>query len=382
MLVPASVNDFRILARKRLPRQLFDYIDGGSYQEQTLTDNSKAFERLKLRQRVLVDVSDIQFECQLLKQSLSMPLVLAPVGLAGSFRQRGELQAVRAAENAGIPFCLSTVSICSMEEVAAVASKSFWYQLYMMRDRQIVSNLIERAKAVGCDTLVMTVDLPFPGARYRDSRNGLSGNQSLAVRLRRLADLLSHSQWLLDVAFRGKPLVFGNLVDEVPQAKSMTDLQAWISNQFDPTVSWDDLAWVRDNWPGKLIIKGLMDPEDASQALITGVDALVVSNHGGRQLDSVPATIDALPAVLEEVSGKIPVLVDGGIRSGLDLMKAVAMGASGALVGRPWAFALAAGGQSGVEQMLGIIKDELRIAMALTGRQRLADLSRDIFVGI
>jgi L-lactate dehydrogenase (cytochrome) len=308
-----------------------------------------------------------------------MPCILAPVGLAGAFGRRGETQVVRAAEAMGVPFCLSTVSICSMEEVAAVASKAFWYQLYMIRDRQVVTHLIQRARAVGVDTLMMTVDLPFPGARYRDTRNALSGARGLKANLIRAMDFARHPSWVYDVAIKGKPLVFGNLVDEVKQANSMADLAAWISEQFDPTVTWDDLTWVRDQWQGKLIIKGIMDSEDAEHAIKLGVDGIVVSNHGGRQLDSVPATIDALGGILDTVNGRIPVLVDGGIRSGLDVLKAVGVGAQATMIGRPWAYALAAGGQQAVEHMLSIIKDELRIGMALTGHTSMTEVDQSIF---
>lgn len=379
-MIPASVSDYRLIARKRLPRQLFDYIDGGSYEETTMADNINAFDRYKLRQRVLTDVSNIQMGCELFDEQLSLPVGLSPVGLAGSFGRRGEVQAMKACESVGVPFCLSTVSICSMEEVAKQACKSFWYQLYMIRERQVVSNLLNRAKAVGCKTLVMTVDLPFPGARYRDTRNGLSGNQSIPTRIKRLLDILSHPRWVLDVALKGSPLTFGNLVDEVEQANSLDEFQGWISDQFDPTVTWEDLAWVRDHWDGKLILKGVMDAEDAYQGMIVGIDGLIVSNHGGRQLDSVPASLDALPSILAAAGDKIPVIVDGGIRSGLDVLKAKALGASACMLGRPWAYALAAGGQQAIEHMLEIIKDELRIGMALTGKSKLDDVSKDIFV--
>jgi len=379
MSIAASISDYRLLAKKRLPRQLFDYIDGGSYQEQTLAENSNAFDELKLRQKVLRDVSNIDLSSSLLGTKASMPMAMAPVGLAGSFAHRGEVQALKSAEQANIPFCLSTVSICSMEEIANQASASFWYQLYMIRDRNVVKNLINRAKAVGCDTLIFTVDLPFPGARYRDSRNGLSGSNSLATKFSRLFDFVSHPKWLWDVGITGKPLVFGNLVDEVPNAKSMDDLQGWLISQFDPTTSWEDLAWVREQWSGKLIVKGIMDPEDAQQAVKVGVDGIIVSNHGGRQLDSVPASLAALPDIIQIVNGACNVLLDGGIRSGLDVVKAMGMGADGTLIGRPWVYGLGARGEQGVTDVLEIMRDEMRIGMALTGHTNFDSISQDIF---
>ena len=379
MKIPASVSDYRTMARQRLPRQLFDYIDGGSYAEWTLAENTNAFERLTLRQRVLKDVSDIQFNKNILGQEFKLPIALAPVGLAGSFANRGEVQAVKVANDLGIPFCLSTVSICAMEEVADAATQPFWYQLYMLRDKQVTANLLKRAKAVGCETLILTVDLPFPGARYRDTRNGLSGKQNLTTKLKRIVDFVSHPRWLWDVAITGKPLVFGNLVQEVANAKSLDDIQGWISEQFDPTITWQDLKWVRDQWPGKLILKGIMDTDDAKLAVAHHVDAIIVSNHGGRQLDSVPATLNAIADIKAVAGDNCEVLVDSGIRSGLDVVKAMAMGADFTLIGRPWVYALAANGGEGLKHMLELMQDEMRIAMALTGHSRIADLGQHIF---
>ena len=261
-----------------------------------------------------------------------------------------------------------------MEEIAKHASKPFWYQLYMIRDRAIATNLIKRANAVGCDTLILTVDLPFPGARYRDVRNGLFGDASTWSKLKRIYDLVSHPSWLMDVGIKGRPIVFGNLVDELPMAKSMQHLQEWISNQFDPSVDWQDLAWVRDQWPGKLIVKGVMIPEDAAKAAQYGVDGIIVSNHGGRQLDSVPATINAVESVVKAAGDKVDVMLDSGIRSGLDMLKAKALGVSGTLIGRAWVYALAAQGEAGVDQLLSTLKEELRIGMALTGNVRTEDI--------
>ncbi len=376
-MLTLSANDYRELARKKLPKQLFDYIDGGANNESTLRANSDAFSALQLRQKVLVNVSDIQFSTDIMGKTYDLPLALAPVGLAGSFARRGEVQALKAAEHHNVPFCLSTVSICSIEELSEVATKPFWFQLYMIRERSIVANLMKRAQTAGCDTLILTVDLPFPGARYRDARNGLYGNNSLMSKMRRAYDLISHPNWLYDVGIKGQPVVFGNLVDELKMAKSMQYIQEWITQQFDPSVSWDDLAWVREQWPGKLVVKGIMDPNDAERAAGYGVDSIVVSNHGGRQLDSVPASIQALEAIVAAVSGKVSILVDGGIRGGLDVLKARSLGADGCLFGRPWVFALAAQGQTGVDALLTSIKEELRIGMALTGHTRIDQIDRE-----
>lgn len=376
--IPAK--DYRELARKRLPKQLFDYIDGGSYDERTLAENSSALSRIELRQKVLVDVSDIDFTTSLLGTDYNLPLALAPVGLAGSFARRGEVQAVKAADKHNIPFCLSTLSICSMEEIAEHASKPFWYQLYMIRERSIVTNMIKRAAAVGCETLILTVDLPFPGARYRDVRNGMYGDDSLWNKLKRLYQFVSHPRWLYDVGIKGGPVVFGNLVDELSMANSMAHLQAWVSSQFDPSVSWQDLAWVREQWQGKLIIKGVMTADDARLASEYGVDGIIVSNHGGRQLDTVPATINAIEGVVQAAGTHVNVMMDSGIRSGLDILKARAMGADGCLIGRAWVYALAARGEEGVDQMLTNLKEELRIAMALTGNQSAKGIARDSII--
>ncbi|MEL0068441.1 MAG: L-lactate dehydrogenase [Gammaproteobacteria bacterium] len=376
--IPAK--DYRELARKRLPKQLFDYIDGGSYDERTLAEHSYALSRIEVRQKVLVEVSDIDFTTSLLGTDYNLPLALAPVGLAGSFARRGEVQAVKAADKHNIPFCLSTLSICSMEEIAEHASKPFWYQLYMIRERSIVTNMIKRAAAVGCETLILTVDLPFPGARYRDVRNGMYGDDSLWNKLKRLYQFVSHPRWLYDVGIKGGPVVFGNLVDELSMANSMAHLQAWVSSQFDPSVSWQDLAWVREQWQGKLIIKGVMTADDARLASEYGVDGIIVSNHGGRQLDTVPATINAIEGVVQAAGTHVNVMMDSGIRSGLDILKARAMGADGCLIGRAWVYALAARGEEGVDQMLTNLKEELRIAMALTGNQSAKGIARDSII--
>ena len=376
-LAAASVRDYREVARRRLPRQLFDYIDGGAYEEATLAANTADLEAISLRQRVLRDVSTRTMSTTVLGEELSLPVLLAPVGLAGMFANRAEVAAARAAEHAGVTFVESTVSICSLEEVAAATKRAPWFQLYVMRDRGYAENLMARAQAVGCRVLVLTADLAVVGARYRDTRNGLGGRVSPVGAAIRGLDRVSHPRWVWEVGIQGKPHTFGNLTDAVPGGNSPDDFRDWVDAQFDPSVTWDDLAWVRDHWDGPVVLKGILDPEDARAAADAGVDAVVVSNHGGRQLDAVPSTAAALPAVVEAVGDRIEVLVDGGVRSGLDLLKMMAMGAKACLVGRPWAWAVAAKGEAGVAHLLEILRDELAVAMALTGTTDVADLGPD-----
>lgn len=375
-LAPASVRDYRELARRKLPRQLFDYIDGGAYEESTMAANMADLHAIRLRQRVLRDVSKRSLSTTVLGQELAIPVVLAPVGLAGMFAQRAEVQAARAAARKGIPFCESTVSICGIEEVAAATDPPFWYQLYVMRDRDYAADLMARAQAVGCTVLVLTVDFAVVGARYRDVRNGMSGSISTAARAVRGLDLIRHPAWVRDVAIGGKPLTFGNLEKAVPNASTPDAFREWVDAQFDPSVTWDDLAWVREHWAGKVVLKGILDPDDAREAVSRGADAIIVSNHGGRQLDDVSSSIAALPAIVEAVGDRAEVLVDGGIRSGLDVVKALSLGARACLVGRAWAYAVAARGQDGVEHVLDILRDEMLVAMGLTGITDVADLSR------
>lgn len=366
-LAPGSISDYRELARRRIPRQLFDYIDGGAYDEATMRNNVGDLADIALRQRVMRDVSDINTSVTVLGQNLSMPVILGPVGLGGMFAQRAEVQAAQAAEAAGVPFCESTVSICGMEEVTRNTSAPIWYQLYVMRDRTFAEGLMAKAKSLGCPVLVLTVDLPVVGARYRDDRNGMIGKMSPAKKLRQAVDMASHPLWIRDVAIGGKPHTFGNLEDVVPGARTVRAFKKWVDSQFDASVTWDDLAWVREHWDGKLVIKGVLDAEDARRAVDAGVEGIVVSNHGGRQLDATPSTIKALPAVAEAVDGRIDVLFDGGIRSGLDIVKAMALGADACLIGRAWAYAVAGRGKAGVAHILDIIRADLHVALALTG---------------
>ncbi len=380
-LAPATVLDYRELARRRLPRQLFDYIDGGAYGERTMRGNVEDLERLLLRQLVMRDVSDRDQSVDVLGQRLAMPVILAPVGLCGMFARRAEVQAARAAEAAGVPFVESTVSICSIEEVARAVSAPPWFQLYVMRDRAYAEDLMSRASAVGSPVLVLTIDLAVVGARHRDTRNAVVGDvPPWALALRGL-DLIGHPRWIRDVPLGGKPLTFGNLEQAVPGARSPTDFREWVDAQFDPSVTWDDIAWVREHWNGRLIVKGVLDPEDARRAADAGVDGVVVSNHGGRQLDAVPSTARALPAIAQAVGDRVEVLADGGVRSGLDVVKLVALGARAVLIGRAWAWAVAARGEDGVRQMLGGLRSDIDVALALTGNTSFATVDHAALYG-
>ena len=379
-LSPASVVDYRRLAERRLPRQLFDYVDGGAYEERTLADNVAAFGRVKLHQRILRDVGSIDTTATIFGETWKIPAALAPVGFAGMLAKRGEVQAARAAEAFGVPFTLSTVSICPIEEIRAGTTKPFWFQLYVIRDRGYARELLQRAHAAGCSALAFTVDLAVLGARYRDVRNGMGGVALSPMARARIAfDYARRVHWLFDVALGGRPLEFGNLVNAVKDAKGFSDFQVWINRNLDPGMTWKDLDWIRANWPGKLIIKGILDPQDARAAMsAVQPDGIIVSNHGGRQLDSVSATLDALPAVREAVGGKTTLFLDGGVRSGLDIVKAMARGADACLIGRAWAYALAARGQAGVTATLRTFKREMEVAMALTGVTKTSDITRDV----
>jgi L-lactate dehydrogenase (cytochrome) len=379
-LAPASIEDYRELARQKLPRQIFDYIDGGAFGEKTMAANREDLRNIQFRQRVLRDVSTRSLATTVLGEEIALPVILAPVGFGGMFARRAEVQAARAAERAGIPFCESTLSICGVEEVAAAITRPIWFQLYVMKDRSYAEDLMVRAQAVGCTTLVLTVDLPVVGQRYRDGRNGISGKISRSSRLRRGADLVTHTKWVRDVALGGRPLTFGNLEKALPDASVPGDFQAWVAGQFDPSVTWDDLAWLREHWHGKIALKGILDPDDAREAVAHGADAVIVSNHGGRQLDDVPSSIRSLPAIAEAVSTECEVLMDGGIRSGLDVVKALSMGARACLIGRAWAYAVAARGERGVDHVLRIIQSEMSVTLGLTGVNDVRDLDRTVVV--
>jgi L-lactate dehydrogenase (cytochrome) len=366
-LAPATVLDYRELARRRLPRQLFDYIDGGAYEETTLRANVAELERVLLRQVVMRDVSVREQAVEVLGQQLAMPVILGPVGLGGMFARRAEVQAAQAAESAGIPFVESTVSICGIEEVAGAVSRPPWFQLYVMRDRGFAEELMARAQAVGSPVLVLTIDLAVVGARHRDVRNAIGGHPSAWARVLRGIDLISHPLWVKDVAVDGKPLTFGNLEKAVPGARTPDAFKEWVDAQFDPSVTWEDIAWVREHWNGRLVVKGVLDPDDARRAVQAGVDGVIVSNHGGRQLDSVPASARALPAVVDAIGDDVEVLADGGVRTGLDVVKLMALGAKAVLLGRAWAWPVAARGRPGVRHVLDVIRADIDVALGLTG---------------
>lgn len=365
----ASVSDYRALARARLPHFLFEYVDGGSYDEQTLRQNIADLQTISLRQRVLRDVSDIDLSCELFGNRYAMPVGLGPVGLAGLYARRGEVQAARAAREADVPFVLSTVSACSLREVVA-SGQAPWFQLYFVKDRGFVARLIESAREAGSGALVLTADLAVPGSRYRDARAAGGG-------LPRLMQLVARPAWLWDVGLHGRPHSLGNLEPIVGTRAPLGDFQRWIHDNFDPSVTWKDVEWVRQQWKGALIVKGILDPEDALTAAGCGADALVVSNHGGRQLDGVFSSARALPRIVDVVGDRLRVFVDGGVRSGLDVVRMLSLGADLVLLGRAWAYALAAAGGCGVSHVLKLIEAEMRVAMALTGTTKIGELGRE-----
>ena len=378
MVWPHGYPDLRAAARKRLPRFLFDYVDGGSFGEIALRRNSAAVQAVTLRQRVLNDVSQSDLTTSLFGQSMAMPVMLAPIGMGGMLARRGETQAIRAAEAADIPFIMSTVALCSYEEALARARRAFWFQLYVAKDRSVVMDILARVREGGSPVLFMTVDLPMPGPRWRDQRSGLSGPPGFAGQWRRWSQVALHPRWTLDVGLRGRPHALGNLVRYMQGNVRLTDFLAWSGRNFDPSVSWKDLEFIRQHWPGKLVLKGIMDVEDARRAADIGADGLVVSNHGGRQLDATMGTAQVLPAIAQAVGDRLTVLADGGVRSGLDVLKMLALGAKGVLIGRLWAFALAAGGEQAVAGMLDQLARELRAALALTGCPGVAEAGQHI----
>lgn len=376
----ASVSDYREAARRRLPRFLFEYIDGGAYAEVTLARNVDDLSRVALRQRVLRDVSDIRLDTRWFGHDVALPVALGPIGLAGMNARRGEVQAARAAAAAAVPFCLSTVSACTIDEVLRGSGRPFWFQLYMIRDRAFMNELLAQAKAAQCSALMFTVDMPVPGTRYRDYRSGLAGAPGWRGALRRFGQAILRPHWAWDVGVHGRPHALGNVAPVLGANTGLEDFFAWMRNNFDPTVTWKDLEWVRTQWSGPLIVKGILDADDARAAADIGADGIVVSNHGGRQLDGVPSTARALPAIADAVRDRVTVLADGGVRSGLDVVRMLALGAHGALLGRAWVYALAGAGEAGVAHVLELIAAEMRVAMALTGCTEIEDLTRDVLV--
>jgi len=370
----ASIGDYRALARARLPHFLFEYLDGGSYDEVTLRRNVEDLQAVALRQRVLRDVSGINLSTELFGQRWAMPVGLGPVGLSGLYARRGEVQAARAAAAAQVPFTLSTLSACSIAEVARAAPS--WFQLYIVKDREFVRDMIARARKAGCGAILLTVDLAVPGTRYRDYRSGLSG--AIRGKASRMAQVLARPEWAWDVAMRGRPMTLGNLEPVLGSGAALEDLMGWVGSNFDASVSWKEVEWVRSQWDGPLIIKGILDPEDAREAASSGADGLVVSNHGGRQLDGALSSARALPRVVDAVGGRMAVLVDGGVRSGLDVVRMLALGADFVLLGRAWAYALAGAGQEGVAHVLKLIDAEMRVAMALTGCTRIGEIGAEL----
>ncbi|AIA69136.1 FMN-dependent L-lactate dehydrogenase LldD [Pectobacterium atrosepticum] len=378
MIISAST-DYRAAAQRRLPPFLFHYIDGGAYGEHTLRRNTADLADIALRQRILKNMSDLSLETQLFGEKLAMPVVLAPVGLTGMYARRGEVQAARAAAQKGIPFTLSTVSVCPIEEVAPAIDRPMWFQLYVLKDRGFMRSALERAQAAGVKTLVFTVDMPTPGARYRDAHSGMSGPNAAA---RRMLQAVTHPQWAWDVGLNGKPHDLGNVSAYRGKPTTLEDYIGWLAANFDPSISWQDLAWIREFWKGPMIIKGILDPEDAKEAVRFGADGIVVSNHGGRQLDGVLSTAHALPAIADAVKGDITILADSGIRTGLDVVRMIALGADGVMLGRAFVYALAAAGEAGVVNLLNLIEKEMRVAMTLTGANSIADITTDSLVQV
>ncbi|HCG8768081.1 TPA: FMN-dependent L-lactate dehydrogenase LldD [Vibrio parahaemolyticus] len=378
MIISAST-DYRAAAKAKLPPFLFHYIDGGSYDERTLKRNTDDLGDVALRQRILRDMTDLSLETEIFGEKLAMPIALAPVGLTGMYARRGEVQAAKAAEKKGIPFTMSTVSVCPIEEVAPAIERPMWFQLYVLKDRGFMKNVLERAKAAGVTTLVFTVDMPVPGARYRDMHSGMSGPNAA---MRRVFQAMRHPSWALDVGLLGKPHDLGNISTYRGEPTKLEDYIGWLGANFDPSISWKDLEWIRDFWDGPMVIKGILDEEDAKDAVRFGADGIVVSNHGGRQLDGVLSTAKALPSIADAVKGDLKIFVDSGIRTGLDVVRMLALGADCTLLGRSFVYALAAQGGAGVENLLDLYDKEMRVAMTLTGAKTIADLSRDSLVKI
>lgn len=376
-MIISSSTDYRAAARRRLPPFLFHYIDGGAYAEHTLRRNVDDLAGVALRQRVLKDMSRLDTGIELFGEKLSIPVALSPVGLTGMYARRGEVQAARAADRQGIPFTLSSVSVCPIEEVAPRLGRPMWFQLYVLKDRGFMKNALERAQAAGCSALVFTVDMPVPGARYRDAHSGMSGPHAA---LRRYWQAATHPRWAWDVGLRGKPHDLGNISRYLGQPTGLADYMGYLNANFDPSISWKDLEWIRAFWKGPMLIKGILDPEDARDAVRFGADGIIVSNHGGRQLDGVLSAARALPAIADAVKGQLRILADSGVRSGLDVVRMIALGADAAMIGRAYIYALATAGEAGVAHLLQLLEKEIRVAMTLTSVSRIADITPELLV--
>ena len=376
-MIISSSADYRAAAQQFLPPFLFHYIDGGAYAEQTLRRNVDDFAAVALRQRVLKDMSQLDTSIELFGEKLSIPVALSPVGLTGMYRRRGEVQAARAADKHGIPFTMSSVSVCPIEEVAPKIQRPMWFQLYVLKDRGFMQNALERAQAAGCTTLVFTVDMPVPGARYRDAHSGMSGPNAP---LRRYWQAMTHPRWAVDVGLLGRPHDLGNISAYRGSPTGLQDYMGYLSANFDPSISWKDLEWIRAFWKGPMVIKGILDPEDAKDAVRFGADGIIVSNHGGRQLDGVLSSASALPAIADAVKGQIKILADSGIRNGLDVVRMLALGADCTMIGRAFIYALAAEGGAGVTNLLNLLEKEMRVAMTLTSVKSVAEITGDLLV--
>jgi len=376
-MIIASTSDYRAAAQKRLPPFLFHYIDGGAYAEQTLRRNVEDFAAVALRQRVLKDMSQLDTSTELFGEKFSIPVALSPVGLTGMYARRGEVQAARAANARGVPFTMSSVSVCPIEEVAPQLKRPMWFQLYVLKDRGFMKNALERAQAAGCSILVFTVDMPVPGARYRDAHSGMSGPYAA---LRRYVQAVTHPRWAWDVGLFGRPHDLGNISAYLGKPTGLADYMGYLGANFDPSIAWKDLEWIRAFWKGPMVIKGILDPEDAKDAVRFGADGIIVSNHGGRQLDGALSSARALPAIADAVKGQIKILADSGIRNGLDVVRAIALGADLAMVGRAYIYALAAAGEAGVAHLLELLEKEMRVAMTLTSVAKVSDITGEMLV--
>ncbi|TCU58062.1 L-lactate dehydrogenase (cytochrome) [Novosphingobium sp. PhB57] len=376
-MIVSSPLDFREAARRRLPPFLFDYVDGGAFSEETMDANRTALKTVRPRQRVLRDVSALSLETRILGETMDMPVMLAPIGLGGMMRRRGELQVARAARAANVPYILSTVSVCPLADVIAASGEPIWFQLYVLKDRGFMRHALERAQAMGVTKLVFTVDMPLPGARYRDAHSGMSGP---AAPMRRMLQAVTHPRWAWDVGLLGRPHDLGNISHYRQKPTDLADYIGWLGANFDPSITWSDLEWIRDFWQGEMIVKGVLDPADARDAVRLGADGVIVSNHGGRQLDGAISTAEALPAIADAVGDELTVLVDGGVRTGLDVVRMLALGARGVLLGRAYIYALAAEGEAGVTRLLDLIAQGMKVTMALSGVTSVKDITRDMLV--